>query len=266
MRWIPMLSYLFVLGGCANGYQQFYHAYPGITPEAISKNRTAPAPETPQVEHIPSANASVFENYEKLGYVPIGYSSFNAGRRQPDSYAVDQGKKVGADLVVIVNPQYTGTETASIPITTPTTSSAYSSGTATAYGPYGTVNAYGSSITQYYGSRTTYMPLIIHREDFGAVYFIKRHFELGAMFRDLNDGERQNLQTNKGVVIEVVVNDSPAFNADLLKGDVIKSVNGQPVLDAKGFSSLLMSERGRTVELTILRGDKQLEKSVQLSK
>lgn len=264
MRWIALLLQVFVLAGCANGYQQFYQSYPGVTPETIAKIRAAPPPATPQVEHIPSFDISVFEAYAKHGYVAVGDSSFNSGEKQPDTFAIEQGRAVGADLVVIVNPRYTGTVTTSVPITTPTTATSYSSGVATTYGSYGTVNAYGNGVTTTYGTRTTYMPLVIHRNAFSAVYFIKRHHVLGALFRDLNDSERQALQTNKGAVITVVVNDSPAFKADLLKGDIVTSINGQPVTNAQEYSATIAADAGQTVNLSILRGDKYLEKSVQL--
>ncbi len=264
MRGFLFLSLALVLGGCANGYQQFYQAYPGATPETIAKIRTAAPPANPRVEHVPGIDNSVYEGYAKLGYTPIGHSSFNAGQRQPDENAVAQGRAVGADLVIIANPRYTGTETASIPITTPTTSTTYSSGTATAYGPYGTVNAYGSGVAQTYGTQTNFVPVAIHRQDYGAVYFIKRHYVLGTIVRDLNNEERQALQTNKGVVVMTVVNDTPAFNADILTGDIVTELDGQVVTNAQGFSSYLGSHVGRTVALSILRGNKQVEKSVQL--
>lgn len=266
MRRILLLSLILVLGGCANSYQQFYQPSPGPTPETIARLRTSPAPANPLVEHVPSFDLSEQEGYEKLGYGMIGYSFFNSGQRQSESNAIEQGRTVGADLVVIVNPRYTGTETASVAITTPTTSTSYSSGTAMAYGPYGTVNAFGSGVTSTYGTQTNYMPIVIHREDYGAVYLVKRHFVLGTIMRDLNDGERKSLQTNKGVVVSVVVNNTPAFNADILTGDIITELDGQIVTDSHEFSSFVGSHAGRMVTLSILRGTQRLEKSIQLLK
>ncbi|MBS0317841.1 MAG: PDZ domain-containing protein [Proteobacteria bacterium] len=263
---IALLLVALVLGGCANGYMQFYHPYPGATPEAISKMRASPPPVNPQVEHIASINQSMFEHYENLGYVPIGYSSFNSGQQQSDNNAIEQGRAVGADLIVIANPRYTGTETRIVPITTPTTSTSYSSGTATAYGPYGIVNAYSNGITRTYGTQTTYTPFLVHREDYGAVYFFKRHYVFGALARDLNDAERQSLQTNKGVVITTVVNDTPAFNSDILKGDIITSINGKAIADGRDFVSVLKANTntGHPMTFTIIRGTQHIEKSIQL--
>jgi hypothetical protein len=264
------------LGGCANGYQQFYHFTPGVTPELIAQRRAAPPPATPLVDHIPAFNKSVLENYAKHGYALIGYSAFNSGLRQPDDFAITQGRAVGADLVVIANPRYTGTTTSSVPfttnvpITTTGSSTSYSSGSATAFGSRGFATVIGSGITTTDSSsttwipQTTYIPITINHQDYGAAYFIKTHSIFGTRFRDLNDSERQSMQTNKGVVIIGIINDSPAFNADILMGDIITGINGHAVTDVAEFSSALKANAGRTVTFSILRDQKHLEKSVQL--
>jgi S1-C subfamily serine protease len=81
----------------------------------------------------------------------------------------------------------------------------------------------------------------------------------------LNDSERKLLQTNKGVVITSVIDDSPAFNADALIGDIITGINGQPVNSSQEFSSVVLpAYAGQNVTLSIQRGQRHLEKSVQL--
>jgi len=113
------------------------------------------------------------------------------------------------------------TQTSTATVTTPTTTTSYSTGTATAYGSRGPVTAYGSGTTTTYGSTTNYVPITVQRVDYGAVYFVKQRFGLGVFIRDLNDSERQDLQTNRGVAVRLVVDDTPAYNADILVGDVI---------------------------------------------
>src|SRR5690242_11140832 len=56
-------------------------------------------------------------------------------------------QRVGADLVVILNPRCTGSTTSSVPITTPSTSTSYSTGTATAFKPGGPATVFGSGMT-----------------------------------------------------------------------------------------------------------------------
>ncbi len=164
--------------GCTSGYTQFYKPAPGATPEKIEKARIAPPPITPQVEY--SGMPLIWEKYAQRGYAPIGSSSFNSDRNESDQNAIAQGQEVGADLVVIINPQYTGSVTSQVPITTPTTETSYSNESATAYGARGSVTAYGNSTTTTYGSRTDYIPITTSRYNYGAAYFIKRNYLFGA--------------------------------------------------------------------------------------
>jgi S1-C subfamily serine protease len=103
----------------------------------------------------------------------------------------------------------------------------------------------------------------VDRYDYGAIYFIKRKYELGTNGRDLTDAERQQFQTNRGVYVMSVVSGTPAFNSDVLPGDVILAINGQPS-DIKGYSEMLQALRGQTVELSIARSGQRILKAVKL--
>jgi hypothetical protein len=252
--------------GCASGYKAFYTPVTGATPEAISQLRAAPPPSRPQLERSAPGDAeAILAAYAKRGYVMIGHSMFNSGRAESEESALRQGAEVKADLVLVLNPQYTGSVTTSIPITTPTTTTSHTTGSATAYGPAGTVNAYGNSTTTTYGSTTTHIPLTVHRTDYGAVYFVKQRFSLGAFVRDLTDSERQRLETNQGVVVLTVVDDTPAFHADILPGDMIYSIDGDRVPNQDSFSRITSEHRGRVVPIVIIRNGRTIEKSVRFN-
>lgn len=258
-------SLLLMPTACASGYRQFYTPVEGITPELIARDREAPPPETPIVEHASrSEEEKVVDAHLKRGFVPIGSSFFNSGRSESESAAICQGQDVCADLVVVFAPRYTGSTTSMVPITTPTTSTSYSTASATAYGSGGTVNAYGSGTTTTYGSRTTYMPMTVHRSDYGAIYFVRKRFAFGAFFRDLNDNERQDLQSNKGAEIRLIADGTPAFDADILPGDVLTSIDGSVVASAKDAQDLLHEKQGRLVTLSLVRKGTKIEKAVQL--
>ena len=196
--------------------------------------------------------------------MPIGYSSFTSGWRAKPKGALKQGKKVSADLVVVIDPRYERTVSSSIPITTPTTSTTYHSGNATAYGAGGTVTAYGSGTSTTYGSQTTYIPYSIDRYEYGAIYFIKRRYSFGVNVRPLDDFERQRLQTNSGVVVAVVVEGSPAFAADVLLGDIITRFNNEAVTTPEHFTELTAAYARQQVEVVLIRGDQVIRKLVQL--
>ncbi|HEY8878642.1 MAG TPA: PDZ domain-containing protein [Roseateles sp.] len=256
-----------LLTGCASGYQQFYRPAPGATPEALAAERAAPPTGSPLVERASSKTSAdeIIDAYARRGYVLIGSSSFNSGQSESDAAAVEQGRRVGADLVVILDPRYTGTVNGSIPITTPTTSTSYTQGTATAYGKGGPVTAYGSSTTTTYGTQTNYVPFAVNRNDYSAGYFVKRRWAFGAMWRDLTDAERQALQSNRGVAVRLVVEGTPAFIADILPGDIILAVNGAPVFGQEELSRLIRANAGKKTPFTVYRQGGQRQIDVQLN-
>jgi len=254
------------LSACASGYAEFYKPVAGATPERIASMRAAP-PGEPIVDRVspPADTGALVDAYAKRGYVLIGTSSFNSGSQESESGAIEQARKVGADLVVILNPRYTGSTTTAMPMTTPTTTTSYSTGTATAYGAGGTVTAYGSGTTTTYGTKTTYIPLTVHRSDYGAGYFIKQRWGLGVIGRDLNDAERQELQSNKGYVVRIVVDGTPAFMADILPGDIITAVNGESLAGQEDAFRVVRERAGQKVRVSIVRRGQKLEKDVQLN-
>lgn len=261
----PLL--VFALAGCAsNGFRQFYTQLPGATPERVAETRAAPPASDPRVVHLASArfDENAQSEYARRGYEVIGYSAFTSGRAPDDDDAIDQGKKVGADVVVILGSQYAGSVTTSIPITTPTATTSYTNGMATAYGTGGSAIAFGNSTTTTYGTSTTYVPTTVERFQYGAVYLVKVRYRLGVKWRDLTDGERQQLQTNHGVYVTTVVDDTPAYQSDILPGDVITAIDGSRIDGPADANEMLSTRNGRTVELTIVRQGKTISKTVAL--
>lgn len=269
MRSCAVIFLCVFLTACASGYSEFYRPASGLSPELLSKLRVAPAPKDPAVERVqhPGENYSTFlDSYARRGFILIGVSSFSSGSPQNDGDAVEQGRKIGADLVVVFEPKFAGTTTSAVPITTPTTTTIYSSGSATAYGVGGPVSAYGSGTTTVYGSRTTVVPVTVHRNDFGAGYFVRRKWQFGVIGRELSDSERQTLQTNKGLYVRVVVDGSPAYQSDILPGDIILSVNGEIFSSSKEFSGLIEKFVGGAADFEISRNGNRVTKNVFLGR
>lgn len=257
-----------LLAGCAtSGYTEFYRPTPGATPDAVAQLRGGnPAPKVPPVVREGGDGHQVVAAYARKGYVIIGESSFNSGRDESLAAAQKQGERVGADLVVVLDPTYTGSRTANIPITTPTTQTSVTNGTATAYGPGGMATAYGNSTTTTYGSQTNWVPMTVNRYDYDALYYVKQtHFILGAGFRDLNDAERHALQSNRGAYVTNIVDGEPAFKADILVGDMIVALDQTPVYGYQGLQDALHQKHGQDVVLTIFRNGESITKSVRLN-
>ena len=247
-----------------DGYSQFYTATPGATPEAVRANRANPPPAMPLVVRFSDDPNVVIQAYARKGYDSIGYSTFTSGRPEKEDGAIKQAQRVEADIVALLNPEFSESVTRVVPVTTPTTQTTYSSGQATAYGNNGSVTAYGTGTSTTQGSTTTYVPRTTNRYEYGAIYFVKGKFNFGAYTRPLNDSERRRLETNSGLVILLVVDDTPAFKSDILPGDILLSGNGIPISNEDVFSQIKTSNAGKTLNLLIDRDGRRVTKSVQL--
>lgn len=257
---------LLLVTGCATGYREFYRPVAGIDAEQIARLRSEPPPESPIVERIGQADPqSISDAYIKRGYVIIGSSFFNSGRNESEGSAIQMAKDVKADLVLLVNPKFTGSVTTSVPIVTPTSSTTYSTGTARAYGSGGYATAYGSGVSTTYGSVTNYVPVTVNRVDYGAIFFVKPKISLGIVARDMTDEERQIAQTNLGAVARVIINDTPAFYADVLPGDRLLEMDGAPVHSAQAYTKMLEGKKGQKISLKLLRKGQTIEKQIQLA-
>ncbi|WP_267222554.1 PDZ domain-containing protein [Dyella silvae] len=265
MKWLLVIAAALCMAGCTNGYEKFYRPNPAASSAVVAAHRASPPPAQPILDHTGLVGDALVKAYGAQGYVVLGYSSFNAGGSQSDAGALAQGRAVGADLVVIANPAYTGTQSAVIPVVTPTSSTSYSSGTATAYGTGGSATAFDNSTTTTYGTQTNYIPMHVDRYDFLAVYLVKFKVRLGAQVVDLSPEQRQELQSNHGVAVVGVVNGSPAFDADILVGDLIITMDGRPIGGSADYAALLDQKAGRRVALTINRHGSIFAKEVTLN-
>ena len=234
-----------------------------MTPQRIAELRVAPPPATPAVDH--TSNPVGVMALIRHGYAVLGISTFTSGHSESDEDAITQGQKVGADLVLIVDPRYTGTVSGQIPITIPTADTSVTHGSATAYGTGGSATAYGTSTTTTYGTQTDYVPFNINRYQFASFYFIKRHYSLGAIFRDLTDEQRRMIQSNSGAYVSVVVDGTPAFNSNILVGDIVTSINGHSAANHEIASQLCKQFGGQTVSIRLVRGGRIIEKKYPLT-
>jgi len=273
---IVCLFFLMALAGCAtNPFKSFYNDRADgmnvlINPAAII---TSEEPKLFRGTKLEEDNQKMMED----GYQLLGYSSFNSGNvnaKQATAY----GKEIHASVVLFYT-QYTNTLSGAMPLTLPDTQTTVVRGMGAAqhsgniYGSSGRSAMYsgstvysGSATATTYGSRTTYIPYNINRYDYLASYWIKmKPPVLGVFFNDLTPEIRKQIGSNKGVIVEVVVKGSPAFSADLLKGDIIKKVNDTEVLDTKFLMDFLPAHAGEKVSFYIIRDGKELSKDIQLN-
>lgn len=254
-RVLPCLL-LLALGGCAgNPFKDFYHDAPDAS--AVIERRAAAASDVELFQHGADTQADARSMRER-GYLMVGFSQFNGASVDTD-LAIQHARAIGAE-VVLVSGIYRNTVSGSMPLTLPApaqTVTTQHSGTVNTYGrggtTYGTYSG-NSTATISGGTQTTYIPYSVDRFDYLASYWVKVKPALfGAFFDDLNSEQRQQLERNRGAVIDLVVNDSPAFHADVLPGDIVTEFDGVPVTDARHLLALIQAAAGREVSVSVMR-------------
>ena len=211
------------------------------------------------------------------GYDLVGFSSFNAGEVDKGKL-IAQARKVKAEVVVFYS-QYTNTLSGVMPLTLPdnhtvtTTYTGNSNISGNVYGSRGgwanysgTGSSFGTANTTIYGSKTTYIPYSQNRYDYMASYWIKMKKPIfGVLAIDLTSEQRSKIGTNKGAFVYGVVKGSPAFMADIFKGDIIKKINEDDVKDTADLVLKTDTNFGKKVTVTLVRDGNNLTKDVQLS-
>jgi hypothetical protein len=250
--------------GCVNPYKTNFNATLDRQPKWIA-SRLAPSTDKPRLvesDNIQKDNWALFER----GYIMIGYSKFDGP--ETDTYSVlSEARAVGAD-VVLLQKKFTKSLTETVAVTQWGPSQTVDTMERTnVEGPRGSRTISTESQTTVSQSpETVYVPKQVDYYEHSATYWRKLTSPVfGVAVQDLNDVQKRQLETNQGLAVRAVVTDSPAYKADLLKGDILLTMNGQPMPSAEKFYEDIAQLAGKKVDFTMLRGDKRLQRSVTLN-
>ena len=249
---------MFLASGCVNNYEKFFQGRSDIPPSVLIAHQGEP--EVYRGSNYDADGLALMAQ----GYLQLGYSSFNA-TSSSESNLIAQAKKIGA-AKVLTYQQYTNTEQGAMPLTLPNNQTTYHSGNVSAYGSGGSAYGSYSGTSTTYGSTTTYIPYSNRRYDFNASYWAKaKPGILGVHLRVLTPEERKAIERNTGVAVITPINGTPAFDADILVGDILLSIDGEKLSDGQRLKSLLGSKRGNEVSILIHRKGREIVKNVKLS-
>ncbi len=82
--------------------------------------------------------------------------------------------------------------------------------------------------------------------------------KLGMDFEDLDTLRRMELKRNTGAYVRMVYQNSPAFIANIVIGDVVTAINGTKILDASSAESAIEQLYSRqTVQVTVYRDGRE---------
>lgn len=281
-----MVGAMLLLSACAGGYSQYYTPSNAFSPADLSARRVAPPPVKPDLVlanwNSPDAGSdldAMMNAYARRGYALIGSSVFRSTHSQSETDAVEQGARIGADLAVVLPPRFAGTSTSVEPVTLPPPywygggmyyygRGWYGRPVGWRYGPGPWHRGWHSGWYgdwDWYGPETAWVPVTVSHNDYAALYFVKMRWRFGVLYTDLDDAARRAIGSNKGAEVSVVVDGSPAYNADIVPGDIIIALNGADVINAEDFNRRIEDPALKEVSVIIRRGERTLKKTIPLA-
>lgn len=198
------------------------------------------------------------------GYMLVGYSSYNGATGTVDQVR-SQAKRVLADTAIFYS-SYTNTVSGVVPLTLPDTQTSNTSIYGNVYGSGDSATFTGNATTTTTGTKTTYIPYNTRRYDYSATYWVKmKPLSFGVYGEDLSVEQRKQIGSNKGAVLTVIVNESPAFMADFLPGDILIRLNDTEITNLATLLARISENKGRRIVIDLIRDGELLRKDVTLN-
>ncbi|HEY5039206.1 MAG TPA: PDZ domain-containing protein [bacterium] len=266
---IPILKiscavFIFLAAGCENPYRKNYLSTVEKWPGAVATRLLKP-PEPPKLV----TSTDMKEDSQALlesGYVLLGRSTFR-DTKLDETMALQQGQAVGA-WVVMTAHKYVSTSTESVPFGqwTPDQTTVTTQTTQVQRDPSKPpVDIQQQTVQTVQGQyQTTYVPVNVDYYDYSASFWAKTKPSLiGVLVQPLTDDLKKSYQTNKGVLVKVVIRDSPAYNADVLKGDALMNLAGEEIRTPDQFFDIVTRHAGQKAALDLVRDGRDM--TVQLT-
>jgi membrane-associated protease RseP (regulator of RpoE activity) len=259
---VLVIAMLFLSSCAFSGYAEFYKPTPGI-----EKNNTAikflsegEKPKLMQSKNLLGDADDLMSEH----YVVIGESSFNA-ESQDDDDLMGLAEQVGA-TIVLYNWQYSNTkqETIYIPQVQTTNVNVNSFG----FPGSGFSNNFGTTSTYGTITTTTNQPISysVDRYNYHAIFFapFDKKMKFGVQYQSLSSQMRQAAGRNTGAYARIVYKRTPAYQANIVNGDVIVKFDGKDVVDSDSLDKIIDSTpSGKKVKVSIVRNNE--EKAVDVT-
>jgi C-terminal processing protease CtpA/Prc len=88
---------------------------------------------------------------------------------------------------------------------------------------------------------------------------------LGVVTKSLDEAMKTALNLDHGVLVDKVMEDSPAHEADIKIGDIIFKIDKEEIDDHEALRKVVQKKPNKTVSVVLYRKGKELKKSIKLS-
>lgn len=247
--YLPVLLATVLLTGCFNGYTRGYRSYVA----------TGPMGETPNVDVYSGytelhQTESPDEDAKKLvrqGYVLLGESAFNDESGPIAANMREHAQKIGADIV-LYSDMHLGTEQRMLRQEIPHPDNVQTATITEVVG--GVPQTRTLTLNTPVPPEIVYTPYTVEHYSHWASFWRKGiQPTFGAVYTELDEQSRRTLERNTGVKVINVIDNSPAFDADVLVDDVIIAVSGHQIRSCADMDADLKFYAGMSVQLDILR-------------
>lgn len=229
-----LFTIIVLLAGCAtNPFAQYYHE------SHSTKNRVfvgfSGEPSVYVASDIKTEELRVLED----GYVRVGVSAFTGAHASLDDLK-QHAKTINAEIVLI-QIKHIDTVQGAIPYTVPNPNQ---------------MGMIGNTVVSLPGGYSThYMPYTVDRFDQVAFFFRKvPPMKIGIIFENLSPALKAEIGRNRGILVVVVVKNTPAFYADIVRGDIITKINGIEVVDTNSaIEALKTTDSARVIPIEVIR-------------
>lgn len=246
--------------GCGNNFKRFYTPNQSVLksqPPVMSARSGETDMEVVYVDSIQTAA----REWARNRYVPLGSSTFEASL-QPESSLIRFGTSLGATHATY-DRTYLRTNRGVVPLTMTNPTTSYTTGTIQTSSGTATYSetTYGTETT------TRMMPYAIDRYRHEVIYWVPLTVmpATGVWPRDLTSEEATRFNRNTGAFVDVVVRGTPAFEANILSGDVIIRIDETPITSAQDYIDHVLACRGREVSLVFIRDGSEETVLIQIS-
>jgi membrane-associated protease RseP (regulator of RpoE activity) len=236
IKQFALLILILVTASCSNNYANSYQPLFLLPSQEIQ-----PIPYSGMI-HVFQSYGNFEEDKRRMfeeGYILIGWSSFTSPREQ-ERYedAEELAQKIGA-AIIILDSRYQGTSVEAVPLFI--------------------------HPRPYYTPYVDYMPYYENHYSQTALFFAPLARQgFGANFSELSPTQKQTISSNKGVMIASIRKESPAYHADFLPGDILLSLNQNPIESLDKLNQLLIEKRGQPLNFTLWRGNQKIDKTLTI--
>jgi len=292
---ITLFTLMFLITSCgANYFQKSFIADNSLKAYKEDLIKKGENPEVYYLTNPELETVGIIEN----GFVSLGYSFFEQQKFDDQKQAIKFAKKIGASLVLIhskynrteklyddVGAAYAVSSAPPInnidPLNTPNVTLSYDFSSKKLTRKIDLNTAVESwnipkEKRNYYAIPNGNGAIVIPNKNdpnnvtintYFASFWGKTNYPpaLGVKVNDVRNEIKDKLKLRDGVSVWAVDKNSPASKANIYRGDILLSINKEPIKNALSMGTLIRKNVGKTIRLEIYRNKKNIYKEIKLN-